>query len=389
MKIGLETGRFTTRTLAALLVAAAATAWSPVALGQEGLPPDVVSSTTQLSGPQRETVRGFIGTHAPNLSSSDPTTLIRSRADLMGPLQGSDVGVSFRTAYSEELDKVLQPLVTSDTDLIAVNALRLAGELSTRQGAALLEKALASKKITVRYAAIAGIDRTFQNLARTAPAMNVDSARDLARKLDPILRGESDASVFDVAVRAVMAAGTLDRDGWGNLRDDAMGILAPAVSDRFQKLGAAAAAPSMMQSLIRACGAGRDALAITGGRPLSTDSQKLAAGMGGDALAYAQRLVKAKVFANVAAEDAEADQQAKIQARTTLSDLAAVGFATVSFANDGLGGPALPSRPLAELLRTATAQDDARFLENVREIIGPEGAMTKPPMSFPRERFNK
>ncbi|MCC6677812.1 MAG: hypothetical protein IT436_11755 [Phycisphaerales bacterium] len=392
MKIGLETGRFTTRTIAALLVAAAATVWSPAALGQEGLPPDIIASTTQLGGTQREAIKAFVATHAGNLTNTDSTVLIRARADLLGPLQGPDVGVSFRTAYSEELEKVLQPLIGDDRDIVAVNSLRIAGELSTRQGAALLEKMLTSKKLTVRYAAVAGIGRTFENLGRTAPAMNAEAARSLAGKLAPVLRGETDSNVFDVAVRAVMAAGALDRDGWGSLRDDAMATLAPAISERFQKLGTTAAEPAMMQALIRACSAGRDALALAGGRPLSADTQKLVAAMGGDGLAYVQRLIQAKVYPTIMPGDAEAEQQQKIHARTTAADLSAAAYAAVTFANDGLGGPPLPiaaARPLSDLPRTAQAQDDAKFLEGLRDLIGDNGALSKPPFSFPRGRFTK
>lgn len=373
--------------IAALLVSAAA--WSPAALAQEGLPPDIVASTTQLGPAQRDAIKAYIAQHLPDLTNSDPTALIRARADLLVPLQASDVGVSFRTAYSDELEAGLQPLVGDDRDLVAVNALRIAGELSTRQGAALLERAMASKKVTVRYAAIAGIARTFENLARTAPAMNADAARDLLRKLGPVLRTEADANVFDVAVRAAMAAGQIDRDGWGTLRDDAVGVLAPAVSERFQKLGATPAEPAMMQALVRACGSARDAMAIPGGRPLSADSQKAAAGMGADALAYVQRLVKAKVFPTVQPGEPEAEREAKSQARSTLSALAAVAYATVTFATDGLGGPDLPAstRALPELLRSAQAQDDAKFLESMRDLT--EGVLTRPPLSFQRDRFMK
>lgn len=392
MKIGLETGRFTTRTLAALLVAAAL-GWSPAALAQQDvLAPDIIASTTPLGGPQRDAVKAFVAKRAGDLSSVEPAVLIRARSELLAPLQDSNVGVSFRSAYSEELERVVAPLAGDDRDLIAVNALRISGELATARGAAIAQKSLASKKVPVRYAAVAAIGRTFENLARTAPAMDAGTARDLARKLDPVLRGETEAHIFDAAVRAVMAAGQLDRDGWGSLRDDALGILAPAVSDRFQKLGPAAPAPALLQALIRACGGVRDVLAVASGRPLSADSQKLAAGLGGDALAYVRRLMQAKVYPTIVPEDDEAAQQAKAAARTTVADLAAVAYATVAFANDGLGGPALPAataRALPDLLRTARAQDDAKFLESLNDLIGTGGAITKPPMSFPAERFAK
>lgn len=378
--------------MAALLIGAAT--WTSAALGQGGLgperlPPEIVASTTQLGGAQREAIRTFVAAHQTGLASPEAATLIPARTALLEPLRASDVGVSFRSAYSEELEKVLAPLIGHDSDLVAVNALRLAGELSTRQGAALLERSLASKKVTVRYAAVAGIGRTFENLARTAPAMNVDTARDLARKLTPVLRGETESHVFDAAVRAVIAAGALDREGWGSLRDDAIGILAPAVSDRLQKQMPIEPDPAMLQAFIRACSAARDTLAISGGRPLGAESQKLAAGMGGDALAYLQRLIKAKLFPNILPEDVETDQEAKRLARTTIADFAAVAYACVAFANDGLGGPDLPAgaRNLSELLRSARAQDDARFLEGVRDLVGPEGTLTRPPYSFPRERF--
>lgn len=376
--------------MAALLALAAATAAGPAAWAQP-LAPNVVAAPGALSAADREAIKAFVARHAPGLSAAENAKVQQSRAELIAPLQEASASVSFRSAYAAELAPALQPLAGNDRDVVAVNAMRLAGKMAHTQAGPIIDAGLKSTKISVRYAAVAAIGDTFDTLARSAPAMDIGAARDLLRKLGPVLRTEAEAHIFDAAVRALMSAAAIDREGWGHLRDDAMNQLAPAVSERLQKLGNQPAADAFMQAIIRANSAARDTLLAGGGRALGPEAAKNVAALGGDSLAYVQRMVQAGAFPVIQNDDGEAQQEQKTLARVVPADLASVSFATVTFASDALSGPAMPAplQQLPQLLRSARPQDDAQFLVSVRDVIGPNGVLAKPPFSFAKDRFVK
>lgn len=373
-----------------LVLAAVTTAWAPGAFAQTTLPANVVTAAGTLTGEQREMVKAHVARFAADLKSDKAETVQKARAEILIPLQEANVGVSFRNAYASELKPIIDPLVRSDSDVIAVNALRIAGKLAHRDAASALDTGLKAQKVAIRYAAMAGVGDTFDALARSAPAIDINAAKQLVRGLRPILAGEADSNIFDAGVRALISASVVDRDGWGSLRDDAISELGQVISDRIQKLAKQPADSTMMQALIRGVSAGRDALA-GGGKRLGENTQKSAAAMAGDALAYVQSLVQAQHFPVIQANDAENVQAERTAARVAPANLASVATTSIFFANDGLGGGQLPQAQLdlSQLLRSAKSADDAKFLVGVRDLIGPNGALAKPPFGFEANRFLK
>lgn len=390
LKIGLRTGRWKTRLGAGLVAGLLALAGTPAVYAQDALPATLISAPGAIDTAGRAQIKDFIAKHKDGLTSAEIPVFQRARAAILDPLNKDSVSVSFRSAYTDELLPVLQPLTGDSRDLVAVNSLRIAGELATTKATGLLEAATKSPKVVVRYEAVAGIGRTFDAISRTAPAIDVNTARGLVKTLGPMLRAETDPQVFDAIVRALMSAGAIDKPEWGSIREDAMLQLAPAVSERFQKLGNKAAEEGLMKALIRAAAAGRDALVnqgVGGGKALGPDAAKAIGAMGGDAIAYVYRLIQAQAFPTIQGNDPQPVQEQKAAARTYPADLVSVGFAAITLANDTLLGQPLPNSTFGQQIQTARNEDDAKFLVAARDLLGPNGAMTKPPFGLAANRF--
>lgn len=124
--------------------------------------------------------------------------------------------------------------------------------------------------------------------------------------------------------------------------------------------------------------------------PLPEAVLREAAGAAGDALAYARRLIDAGQLPVVLSTDPATIVQEKQEQRRLTAQLVAVSEAAVFFARQSTAaiGVQINKTSLAEHIRAATNQSDARFKEDVGSLIGPQGALCRPPFSFPINRFN-
>lgn len=358
---------------------------------------DPVVTGAQVTEEHVRLIREYVGEHAPKLESDLGPEIGRARSALIKPLNNPSVSVAFRQRYGEVLVPAIERLTRSDRELVAVNALRIAGELATTQSTDLLRAAMRDARAPVRFAAISALGRTFDAIANKAPAIQPARARELLDDVAAHLDRETDPAVIDAGLRVFLsAANVTDTSRFPSLRGDAVMM----VCDRVGRMARAPAAGRAPATLIEACvrvgEAVRNALTDDARRPLSNDRAarerigKAAAGLGGDVLALIARELGAGAYPAVNADDTPEAAAAKRAARTGIRQAAAAAEATIFFAAQNLlGAGGAPPQNLADLLGDADLAKDQRFIASVLMKVGPGGELSRPPFGFPPDRFVK
>jgi len=358
--------------LAALVLGAVV---SPAAAQLRDLPAQLIQQGTNFAEPQREQVRQYVEAFKADLSGEDPMAMKRARAKLEEPLNNPQVSIAFRIEYGRHLLPVLETLARSDRDILAANAMHLAGELATPIASDLLMATpgvgLNDQRAPVRHAAAFGLKRTFEHLRATSP---VFQERDAVRVIDALARRiatEEDPYVLEGYARAFEAAVMVPQGRVKGLRAAAAASLAGAMSqyvranqDRLEAAGA----------MIRAAQVLRDAVM---GQGLPADEPRLpnetlreVGGFGGDLIA-----VVSCRLANPGAGEPD---------RPRLAAIAASGENVYYFAHSTLGSGTPLSLELAEKVRNGR---DAEFAEAAARYIGKSGVLTASPFNLPADRF--
>jgi hypothetical protein len=99
-----------------------------------------------------------------------------------------------------------------------------------------------------------------------------------------------------------------------------------------------------------------------------------------------KREIKRGAYPSVAPGDDDAARASKVEARALVVQTASLGETIVFFAQ-GLSGQSGSPTKMAELLKDASVQNDARFAEDVKAITGPQGVLSKPPFGIAASRF--
>lgn len=296
------------------------------------------------------------------LTSDDPAVIQRGRNALLAPLRDRRASVAFRTAYGDRLIPTLRELVRAERDLVAINALRIAGEAATSDSAAVLAGATTEKRVSVRYAAVAGIGRTFDALAEANPAINADGANRLIDTLAGIVAAETDPDVLDAAVRAVISARRVDRPNFESVRGRSFTVLSKAAAERLQKLGGDAASLRALPALVRAAKAVRDAMIENNPRLRLGDAEmKAGAELAGHLVGYViRRVQQGQLPPVVPADDAGAAQDKRTR-REHAASAASLSESIVALAT--ATAPArYAEQNLADDLRKTTSEGDNAFL---------------------------
>lgn len=325
--------------------------------------PDQTIASRALSESDRSAIRACVTSNRDALSA-EYDLIRRARQALLAPLRASGVSIQFRVAYSAEVQPVLAPLIRNERDEVAINALRIAGELGTEDGARLCTSALSDKRPGVRMMAAAGLARTF-NILQNDATITAQQITRLLTDLAAAVRAEADPLVLDglaMTYESAFALPTTTSD-LAQARARALQDAATEFGKRARegKLGGDAA-----PALLRISLALRDP--VTQAPPPENVLREIT-GLGGDLLAHVLRRLNARDVA-----DAE---------RAQLAVLVAQSENLVAFAGRQLNGAYAP-RNLAELV---TSDRDTDYSRRVMEVIGSEGELTKPPFSHPRDRF--
>ncbi|MFN0133845.1 MAG: hypothetical protein ACKVW3_15120 [Phycisphaerales bacterium] len=329
----------------------------PEIIRAQTLPPDAAGKLDQLV------------TALTNLDNDDPALIQRARNSLLAPLRDRQASVAFRTELSGRTVPRLRELSKNQRDFVAINALRIAGETATADSAAVLTDALAEKRLSVRYAAVAGIGRTFDAIADANPAINPDRTLALIDRIAGIIESEPDADVLDAAVRALMSARRIERPNFEPVRDRAFATLTRGVSARLQKMGGGAPELRSLAAFVRAGKAVRDAIIQNNPRFKLADADvKAGTELAGRLVGFVVRRIRQGDLAVIA----PGDDPAVVQAKRDRREPAALALA-VSETIVALASAATPNRyseqGLADELRKTSIEGDNAFLQKSLSLL--------------------
>jgi hypothetical protein len=334
-----------------------------------------MTSITSLNSSQTAQIEAYVREPLADLASEDPELVGQARNRLIDPLETRDIGVPFRLAYSNALCPELERLATSENELTAINALRVLAEIATDRSSLAVEGAVDNPGVGVRYTAVYALGRIFDTVAREAPAVAPQRVSAMMDKAGETIRNEEDHWVLDAAVRALVAAGSIDKDNFRDTRDRAYQTLADAVAGRIHTFATDEGGPERVQFMLRAAVALRDALTDT--RALSRPAATAAAAMGGETLAYLAERVQ--VGGDLAPEE-----------REVLQSISRTTQAAIHFAGTAAGASNPAPTPLPDLRGTPTdpgANDDAFIRAVVAEITRLEDTGNR--FGFRRGQFTR
>jgi hypothetical protein len=346
-------------------------------------PLSVVQSVAGLSPADQGLIKAFVDRHAPDLSSAEPARIRDARNALMQPLADPRVGVPFRLEMSRQLAPVLDRLTRDPTPVVAVNAVRLAGEIATDRSADVVAAALTSQDPSVRLSAAAAAARVFEAVRTTTPALSVEPARTLAERVAEQLKAETEPNVADALARALISAGGLSAGGFAPVRGLALERLTTVMLEPVQgwtRQAQAPAEPARVETLLRTLSALRQEMTADQGASETMPARAVwsAGKLADETLAFVAEIVKAERLPVVSPERNEAAVRAE---RGWAVSAAGAAEQVVFFTRERLGGRTPPAGPsLAATLEGGTKQADARFIadaEALRRELAP--LLAQPP----------
>lgn len=330
----------------------------------------MITSATPLNREQTSQISTYIAAHIADLRSDEPERISTARSRLLAPLERRGIGVPFRLAYSNALCPELEPLASAEPEIVAVNALRLLGEVATDRATNSLQTALDHPSPGIRYTGVYGLIRMYEAITAESPAVAPERCQALIGRLGEMIRNDPDPWILDACVRALIAAGAIDKPNFEALRAAAYTELASSVADRVRLLPMEEDGVDRLYFILRSTVATRDALSDR--RSLSSGAARAVADLGGNVLAFAA----ARIDRGRLPDDE----------RRLLVSLVSSSQATVFFA----AGAIMPDRPtppvppaLGDLVRE---RRDADFLRMSRDEIR---KLYTDPYSFPAGRFDR
>lgn len=339
-----ERMRRITRSLPAVLTLAACALATPAA-GQidTGPSPD----KTSYSQAEKQDLRVFVGERLDVIGGSDAQAREKARRELLAPLARSGVSVAFRRAFREAGLEQLQTLAGSPNDAVAINALVVLGEIADDQSRQVVEQHTDDPRVSVRYASIAAMTRTFRAIDQTSPAIDPGRVVEMVRHLAERLEIEPDASIADAIARSLLAASSIGREGFGTASTVATTKLGAGVGARLRAAEETDRQVALMTA-VRVAEAFASRLAAAGN--VSAEVARAGAGFSGEVLAHLASRARAGKMPS--ADGWEADL-------ITLSER------NIVFAALKLGGR-VTAPGLADLVGSG---DSTRFYTAVSELV--------------------
>lgn len=356
----------TSRPLTALMAMTIAVCGAASASGQTACNlPDQTVAARSPADVDSAAIRACVDSNAAGLKG-DYDAIRQARQNLLTPLRAQTVSVFFRLAYSDALRPVLTPLVKDTNEDIAINAIRIAGELGTTDGANLCVGALSDARASVRMMAASGLARTFSVLW-TTPTIQAGPFSGIESRLAAAMAKESDPEVLDGFAMAYEAAMQIP----GSTVSDAQHIALRSAATNFGAIARKSDADLLLvPAFLRTSKAMLDTLTqVAGGVRPPPEALREAGGFGGDLLAFSLRRLRS-------GQVSEADRQ-------KLAVLVGQAQNLVSVSGTLLGLP-----PKGYRLNTlVTDGNDQQYFRDVMNVIGAEGDLVKTPFNQRKERF--
>jgi hypothetical protein len=277
------------------------------------------------------------------------------------------VSVAFRQYFSDRIKEELKKNADNPKDLIAVNALRIAGDVATGDTSSLLEKKLSDPNDAVRYAAVNGLERTMEAVGTRNSAIPAARVQDLVGKLgDATADVKSTPDIVDAGLRALRRAMEINKPGF-DIRPLAYRTLTAAVGKLCER------ADSPVKQMLRAGQIIRDPLTVNNGPlELKGDSLTQAATASGQLLSWCHCQIKK---GRMPVE--------KPELRGEAAQIAKVAENAIVLAGNKSGKPILPQN-LGDDFAKATADADRVFFQNLIKILNP---LNESPFNIKPETF--
>jgi len=356
--------------IAILLTLACAFAILAPARAQQPLPANVVQAPA-LSPDAAKQVADYVADPLKKLESAEFKDIKSARERLLEPLKTSGVSVAFRAEYTRLLLPSLSKLASGPSELNAVNALRIMGEIATSDALDELDKRTKDQNPPVRYAAISGVAHVLDSIRdNPVPAILQGRATDTVGKLGELLSVEVNPEIAAAIARALTKQFTLERQGFEPVRIQALAALTKGVKARAAALAVNGASPTpQLPLLVAICTEARNAMAQANPNlQLNAQGKLEVAEIAGDCMAVLLRAVKA---GQIAPGDREFAAQLADTAESVI--LLAAGRQNLA-ANLGAD------------LRKGDADGDKAFLDKVLKLFT---TLSEPPLNFKPERFVK
>jgi hypothetical protein len=174
------------------------------ALGQASL--SDMASRIDLSDADRAEITKQVDRYTAMIATGTPANVRDGREALTKPFEADKVTVPFRVEAGRQLVEALKPLTTSSNELVAVNTLRIAGEVATTNSMALLIDGLKDPRPPVRMGAAYALTRLFAQARRSAPAISAGDTASALKALEAFIAAERDARLIDTAISAMVLA---------------------------------------------------------------------------------------------------------------------------------------------------------------------------------------
>lgn len=140
----------------------------------------------------------FVGDRLGALGSGEPLAIRNARTALLAPLRSDDADSSFRLQYSSALQNGgLARLATDTENLVAINAVVIAGELATPLSVNILQEAMEDQREAIRYEAARSIGvllNAYDADRAAVPANQIDS---VFRTIESAFTNEQSGQVVD------------------------------------------------------------------------------------------------------------------------------------------------------------------------------------------------
>lgn len=338
----------------------------------QSLPSGVVSKS-ELSESDRGAVKAWLDAQTAGLASDDPKVIKASRDAILQPLRSAaasgGVSVSFRTELQKQLYPVLEAHVADKRELVAVNAVRLAGETAHANTLKLVSRALDDERPGVKYAACYAA-RTTLDAAKVNPAISARDMIVLLGKLGEVGSATTDPRVLEGVVLAMESGSSIPDTTIAGARVQSLTALAGVVNKQVKRLGTNEAPAPMLSGLLRAASVARSVFtdSSTGGQAITGQGGKAMVELAGDLLSLSAKLCDSPA---VTGDD-----------RGTLEQMTAAAEAVLVLAMDATGKSA-PVAKLSEPLRSGNCDGVKKAADG---LLGNSGVVVKA-FNFAGDRF--
>ncbi len=327
--------------------------------------PAGLAQRPELSAAETSQVGQWLTPHIAKLSSDDPREIKAARDSILSPLRGPGVSVSFRFAMQESLARTLSTLAEDKRELVAVNALRIAGEIGHAALIPTLTKSLKDPRIGVRYGALYALRATL-DAAKASPAITPATVTQILTELTALGSSTTDPRILDGVVLALESGAAIPVASLPGVRDSSISALGSVVQAQSKLIAISDKPDDLLPGMLRAATIAQSAVTGRVGEQLAPKLSLDLVGISADLIALSARL-KARSVGN------PADLATLLRSAESLLFLAA----------SGMNAP-VEQLKLADKLE---ANDTAGFDRGVGLLIGPKGRLTSAPFSFNADRF--